>query len=204
MLNRSPSMVEAHQGSVETDGSQLPGDPSVTPIKNIADLAAIAGVAVSTVSRALANKPGVKLETRDRIQQLAKLHSFCINTYAQSLRAGKGGERQAAPPSPLYPSEPPPDAFTLRLLKTIFDQATRSGFDVRSRRLEAERIESITSGLSDFKEPNQSLSNRIIRGNRVTIQITIANGYLSQKEVGYCIELSAPLSLTNVGSQRVE
>lgn len=191
MLNRSPSMEEAHQGSVETDGSQLPGDLSVTPIKNIADLAAIAGVAVSTVSRALANKPGVKLETRDRIQQLAKLHSFCINTYAQSLRAGKGGERQAALPSPLNPSEPSPDAFTLRLLKTIFDQATRSGFDVRSRRVEVRHTAELAATLSQFGDQIRASRNVPSSPTPVTFQIMLNSFGTAECAVGYCVELTA-------------
>jgi hypothetical protein len=191
MLNRSPSMVEAHQGSVETDGSQQPGDLSVTPIKNIADLAAIAGVAVSTVSRAIANKPGVKLETRDRIQQLAKLHSFCINTYAQNLRAGKGGERQAALPSFLNPSEPPPDAFPLRLLKTIFDQATRSGFDVRSRRVEIGHTAELAATVPQFGDQIRASRNDPSCPTPVTFQIMLNSFGTAECKVGYCVELTA-------------
>lgn len=190
MLDDVPSIANAyHCGAPETVKPSVSGRPSAAPIRNIAELAAIAGVAISTVSRSLANKPEVKRETRDRIQQLAKLHGFCINSYAQSLRAGKGGDQPAAPPITVSPSEPQPDAFTLRLLKTIFDQAMRNGYAVNSRRV-------------DSSQPYEPAAQPVERGEcsarsgqsaqtPITIQIVLNSGGMTDCGVGYCIELSA-------------
>ena len=49
------------------------------------EIARIAGVSVSTVSRALANSPRVKLETRQRIQNLAEEMGYLPNAIARSL-----------------------------------------------------------------------------------------------------------------------
>lgn len=191
MLERSPSMADAyHSDAQETVGPPVPGGPSAAPIRNIAELAAIAGVAVSTVSRSLANKPGVKRATRDRIQQLAKLHGFCINTYAQRLRAGKGGDRQtAAPPVAVNPNEQQPDAFTLRLLKTIFDQAIRSGFNVSSRRVDNSQL------CGSAAQPAQSGACPSPNGwsaqSPNTIQVMLNSAGLPDRGMGYCIQISA-------------
>lgn len=55
------------------------------PVQNIADLARLAGVSKSTVSRALSNSPLIGDETKSRIQALARMHNFQINASAQRL-----------------------------------------------------------------------------------------------------------------------
>lgn len=52
----------------------------------IKDLAAAAGVSISTVHCALHGKPGVSNETRERIQELAKALSYTPNSAAASLK----------------------------------------------------------------------------------------------------------------------
>lgn len=54
-------------------------------IKTIADIARLAKVSKSTVSRALNNSALVKQETRDRIQAIAREHNFRISAPARSL-----------------------------------------------------------------------------------------------------------------------
>ncbi|WP_166423559.1 substrate-binding domain-containing protein [Paraglaciecola sp. 20A4] len=56
---------------------------------NLNDLAELAGVSTSTVSRALSDNPIIKKETRVRIQALAEQHNFSINTAASRLRTQK-------------------------------------------------------------------------------------------------------------------
>lgn len=55
------------------------------PVKTIADIAELAGVSKSTVSRALSNSPLISEETRNRIQTIARDHNFQINQPARSL-----------------------------------------------------------------------------------------------------------------------
>ena len=51
----------------------------------ISDIAEEAGVSKATVSRVLSNSPKVKPESKDRILQIIKKHSFVPNNLAQSL-----------------------------------------------------------------------------------------------------------------------
>src|SRR5215207_1802114 len=54
-------------------------------VQTIADIAKLAGVSKSTVSRALNNSSLIGQETRERIQSLARKHNFQINVPARRL-----------------------------------------------------------------------------------------------------------------------
>jgi len=58
---------------------------SSKPVRTIADIARLAGVSKSTVSRALNDSPLIGEETKDRIRSLAREHSFQINAPARRL-----------------------------------------------------------------------------------------------------------------------
>lgn len=51
------------------------------PVNKLEELAEIAGVSIATVSRALSDHPSVKVATKDRIWELAKIHQFPTNRY---------------------------------------------------------------------------------------------------------------------------
>jgi DNA-binding LacI/PurR family transcriptional regulator len=53
----------------------------------ITDIARLAGVSVSTVSRALAGNPLISEKTRERIQEIARDTGFSLNPLASSLRS---------------------------------------------------------------------------------------------------------------------
>ena len=53
------------------------------------DIAQLAGVSQSTVSRALRNSPQVTEETRERIQAIAKELNYQVDHVASSLRSGQ-------------------------------------------------------------------------------------------------------------------
>src|SRR5215813_7767383 len=55
----------------------------------IADIARIAGVSKSTVSRALNDSPLIGAETRERIHAIAEEHDFQMNTAARRLSLGQ-------------------------------------------------------------------------------------------------------------------
>ena len=57
----------------------------------IHDLARLAGLNASTISRALRNDPRVKEETRELIRGLARQHGYTPNLPARQLAAGKTG-----------------------------------------------------------------------------------------------------------------
>lgn len=55
-------------------------------VHTLADIAHLAGVSKSTVSRALNDSPLISQETKERIQAIAKEHHFRINVSARNLR----------------------------------------------------------------------------------------------------------------------
>ncbi len=66
-------------------------DPVTLRVATIHDVARSAGVAVSTVSRALAGEPGVSAETRARIRRIANDVRYRPSRSARSLRSAKTG-----------------------------------------------------------------------------------------------------------------
>ena len=54
---------------------------------NIKDIAKLAGVGVSTVSRVLNNHPDVKKETRDKVLEIIKDHNYVPNNSARILKS---------------------------------------------------------------------------------------------------------------------
>jgi LacI family transcriptional regulator len=57
----------------------------------IKDIANIAGVSYSTVSRALNDSPQINTETKDKIKKIAKIMNFQFNSGARSLKGVKTG-----------------------------------------------------------------------------------------------------------------
>jgi DNA-binding LacI/PurR family transcriptional regulator len=53
--------------------------------KTLEDIARLANVSKSTVSRALSDSPLINVETKERIRVIAKENDFCINSSARSL-----------------------------------------------------------------------------------------------------------------------
>ena len=66
-------------------------EASVTERKKatLADVANLAGVSLSTASKALHNKPRISVETRERVARAAKRLSYTPNAFAQSLVSGR-------------------------------------------------------------------------------------------------------------------
>ena len=56
-----------------------------TKNQTIADIARLAGVSKSTVSRALNDSPLIGVETKDRIRAIAAEHDFSMNESARRL-----------------------------------------------------------------------------------------------------------------------
>ncbi|MCJ2184736.1 LacI family DNA-binding transcriptional regulator [Novosphingobium sp. 1949] len=99
-------------------------------VRTLADLARLAGVSAGTVSRALAGKSLVNVETRERIQALARKHGFRPNQMASKLRSRRTGVIGVVIPLGHDRRQHISDPFFLTLLGALADHLTESGYDL--------------------------------------------------------------------------
>lgn len=104
-------------------------------IRNISELAKMAGVSAGTVSRALAGKALVNAETRERIQALAREHGFRPNQMASRLRTGQTGVIGVVIPLGHEKKQHISDPFFMTMLGHLADNLTERGFDMMLSRV---------------------------------------------------------------------
>ena len=94
------------------------------------DMAALAGVSESTVSRALADHPSIAAKTRERIKALARQHGYFVNPVARSLRSRQ--TRTIAVVIPLFHdvAQHLSDPFFSLILGHLADAASARGYDM--------------------------------------------------------------------------
>jgi DNA-binding LacI/PurR family transcriptional regulator len=94
----------------------------------MADLAALAGVAKITVSRALAGSPAVRPEVRRRIEELATEHGYRINSSAQSLRRQRTDSIAAVIEMDPSTERPMFEPLVLMMIGAMLQEATLAGY----------------------------------------------------------------------------
>lgn len=99
-------------------------------IRNISDLAKIAGVSPGTVSRALSDTGLISQKTRDRIKALAQEHDFRPNIMARNLRIQKTGAIGVIIPLGHDPGQHISDPFFITMLGLLADELTEKGYDL--------------------------------------------------------------------------
>ncbi len=101
---------------------------STTPVKTMADIARIAGVSSSTVSRALAGSALVEDSQRDRIIKIAREGGYVINSTARNLRLQRTETLSVAIPLGHESSQPLSDPFFVEMLGYLAEEITRRGY----------------------------------------------------------------------------
>jgi DNA-binding LacI/PurR family transcriptional regulator len=98
-------------------------------VKTLADVARLAGVSKSTVSRALSDSPLIASETKERIRSIARKHDFQINVPARRLSLKQS--RTIALVTYEYKSGVGlPDAFMLEIMSGISSGLHSNDYDL--------------------------------------------------------------------------
>ena len=106
------------------------GDCVLSKIRNIKELAELAGVSTGTVSRALAGSELISLKTRQKIQALADEHGFRPNIMARNLRIQRSGAIGVLIPLGHEAGQHISDPFFITMLGLLADGLTERGYDL--------------------------------------------------------------------------
>ena len=96
----------------------------------LADIARLAKVSQSTVSRALRDNPLIKRETREHIQALARQHNFKVNAAASKLRTRQTNTIAVVIMFDPKTGQSVSDPFLMALIGSIADELTKFGYDM--------------------------------------------------------------------------
>ena len=94
----------------------------------MSDIAKLAGVHASTVSRALAGSPLVEQSMRDRIFKLAQEHGYVVNATARNLRLKRTQTLSVAIPLQHETGQALTDPFFVNMLGHLADEITQRGY----------------------------------------------------------------------------
>ena len=102
---------------------------------NMSELAKIAGVSVSTVSRALAGSEAINIDTRTRIAALATEHGFEANRLARNLRMQRTEAIGVIIPLGHQADQPLTDPFFLTMIGHLADALSDRSYDMLLKRI---------------------------------------------------------------------
>ncbi len=111
----------------------------------MADLARLAGVSASTVSRALAGSPLISEDTRERIQTLARQFNYTVNSVATDLRSGVKRTIAVVVPYEQATRQSFGDPFLHGMIGALADALTERGYEMLLSRLDADRLDGIAT-----------------------------------------------------------
>ena len=117
------------------------GDTKAQQRLQMADIARLAGVSTSTVSRALSGSSLVNEETRARVIALARSLKYSINIGAQNLRLKQNRTVGVVVPYDAATRQHLSDPFFLGMLGSLADALTEQGFDMLISRVDAETLD---------------------------------------------------------------
>jgi DNA-binding LacI/PurR family transcriptional regulator len=100
------------------------------PVRTIADIAQLAGVSKSTVSRALSDSSLISRETKDRIQAIARQYNFQIHQTARNLSLRRSHTLAFVVPFDMETGYFVTDPFHLEILGAITGAAAEHNYDL--------------------------------------------------------------------------
>ncbi|WP_235839981.1 LacI family DNA-binding transcriptional regulator [Derxia lacustris] len=117
--------------------------PRDTRRMQMADIARLAGVSMSTVSRALNGSSLVNAETRQRVEELARALNYTINLEAKNLRQQRNSRVAVVIPYDRESRQHISDPFFLSMVGSLADALTDRGFDMLLSRVDSENLDSV-------------------------------------------------------------
>jgi DNA-binding LacI/PurR family transcriptional regulator len=94
----------------------------------MSDIARLAGVHTSTVSRALAGSPLVEKGMREKILRIARSHGYIVNSTARSLRLQRTQSISVVFPLGHEVAQPLTDPFFVQMIGYLADKITQRGY----------------------------------------------------------------------------
>jgi DNA-binding LacI/PurR family transcriptional regulator len=111
----------------------------------MADIARLAGVSTSTVSRALNGSNLVNEETRVRVTELARSLKYQINIGAKNLRLGQNKTVAVVVPYATENRQSISDPFFIGMLGSLADALTDLGYDMLLSRVNADHLDAASA-----------------------------------------------------------
>jgi DNA-binding LacI/PurR family transcriptional regulator len=127
----------------KTAGDKTAGDKTAKEQARLqmADIARLAGVSTSTVSRALNGSNLVNEETRVRVTELARSLNYQINIGAKNLRLGQNKTVAVVVPYATANRQHISDPFFISMLGSLADALTDLGYDMLLSRIDADHLD---------------------------------------------------------------
>lgn len=143
-MPRIPNRKEFARRRAPAPGADKPG-PGASELRRLqmADVARLAGVSISTVSRSLHGSPLISAETRKRVSELAESLNYSINLSAQNLRLRQNRTVAVVLPFERKTRRTLADPFAEAMLSTLADELNDHGYTMQLLRVPSDAVETV-------------------------------------------------------------
>lgn len=124
------------------------GEPVSRRTTRLEDIAALAGVSISTASRALNDHPAVNDRTKQKIWKLAREHDYPFRRYMPAGPIGASGTIAVVTPRPQGREGRLSDPFFLELLAGVGEAARERGCDLVLSHVSPQNLDELNAAMT--------------------------------------------------------